>query len=65
MKKMKTATFNGETFSYHISNECDGNHILHMTSSERGKLDVWWGLREPSAERMSELFDQHRGEIGG
>jgi hypothetical protein len=65
IKKMKTATFNGETFSYYISNEFDGNHILHMTSSKRGKLDVWWGLREPSGERMSELFDQHRGKIGG
>ena len=62
---MKTATFNGETFSYYITEEFDHNHILHMTSSKRGKLNMWWGLLEPSGERMSELYDQYCDKIGG
>ena len=62
---MKTAVFEGEIFSYYISNEFDGNHILRMSSSKRGRLNVWWGIRNPSPQEISELFDQHKGKNGG
>ena len=62
---MKNAIFNGEVFSYWITNEFDGNHILHLTSSKRGQLEVWWGSYEPTPQKICSLFDRFRGKIGG
>ena len=62
---MKNVICNGEVFSYRITNEFGGNHILHLTSSKRGQLDVWWGSYEPTPQEICELFDQFRGKIGG
>ena len=54
--------YQGEAFSYYISDEFDGNHILHMTSSKRGELEVWWYRRSPTAEEMYNLYNRWRGE---
>ena len=61
---MKKVNVNGEVFSYWITNEFGGNHILHLISSKRGKLEVWWGSYEPTPQDMCDLFDQFRGKIG-
>ena len=53
----------GEIIKCHITPEFDSNHILHMTSSKRGELNVWWGYDVPPIEEVLKLYDRHRGEV--
>ena len=61
---MKILTYKGEVFSYYITDEFDGNHILHATSSKRGELELWWGSYHPTPQKLSECYDRFRGKIG-
>ena len=64
-KMSKRYNINGEKIIAYITEEFDSNHILHMNSSKRGELNVWWGYDLPTEKEIANLYDKHRGEIQG
>lgn len=43
------------TYQWKITSEFDGNHILHVTRSDGQMAKVWWGIVEPSKEKLESL----------
>ena len=59
---MQQYNINGEKITAYLTEEFNSNHILHMNSSKRGKLDVWWGYYLPSEKDVISLYDRYRGK---
>lgn len=62
---MQRYNINGEKVTAYLTEEFDSNHILHMYSSKRGQLDVWWGCDLPNEREVVSLYDRHRGKGAG
>ena len=52
-----TVTTDKHTYQWYISDEFDGNHMLHVKRDDGFKACCWWGSVPPTAEDLKPLDD--------